>query len=213
VVKRSENPIDAYIDNTFGGHDNVMQWIQDEADRSELPAISVLPSEGRLLQFLALAVGARKIVEIGTLAGYSGVWLARVLPVDGKLYSLEKSSKHAALARVSFERAGLSDKVQIIEGTALDSLQTLSSDGPFDFVFIDADKVSYPDYLAWAVENLRVGGMLAAHNALRGGRIVNPESDDDKGMAAFNTILAADQRLFSTIIAMGDGMAVAIKLA
>src|SRR5579864_4337202 len=115
-------PLDEYITGLFGQEDDALRWIQSEADRLGLPQISVKSFEGRLLQILVHASGAHKIVEIGTLAGYSGTWLARALPADGKLYTLEKSSKHADVARASFERSGVADKVEIIQGDAMDSL-------------------------------------------------------------------------------------------
>jgi len=203
--------LDQYVVDLFVNEDDALRSIQGEADRNDMPRISLQPHEGRLLQFLALASGARKAVEIGTLAGYSGVWLARGLPADGKLYTLEVSSKHARVARGSFERAGVGSKVEILEGAALDSLKKLSSKGPFDLVFIDADKEGYPQYLAWAVENLRPGGMVAAHNAFRGGSVIAPKEEGDRAMDAFNRALASDGRLESTILAIGDGMAVGIK--
>jgi caffeoyl-CoA O-methyltransferase len=129
------------------------------------------------------------------------------------LWTLEVSSKHAAVARANFERAGLSHKVELLEGPALDSLKKIEPQGPFDFVFIDADKPGYPHYLEWAVVNLRPGGMVTAHNAFRGGRVIAPASDEDRGMIDFNRLLATDDRLFSTILAIGDGMAAGIKKA
>jgi caffeoyl-CoA O-methyltransferase len=207
------NILDQYVTQLFVHEDDVLGWIQAEADRNDLPRISLQPHEGRLLQFLALAVGAKKAVEIGALAGYSGTWLGRALPTDGKLYTLEKSSKHAAVARASFERAGLSGKVELLEGDALDSLKKIEAHGPFDLVFIDADKAGYPHYLAWAVENLRPGGLVAAHNAFRHGAVLAPQNDDDRGMDAFNRALATHSQLESTILAIGDGMAVGIKKA
>lgn len=203
--------LDDYITDLFAPEDDVLRWIQSEAERAGLPAISIQPFEGRLLQFLLRSVGARKVVEIGALAGYSGVWMARALPPGGKLITLEKSSKHAAVSRASFERAGVSDRVELREGDGMTLLAKLSAEGPFDFVFIDADKASYPQYLAWTVDNLRTGGMVAAHNALRDGRVIAPESDDDRMMDDFNRALAADPRLDSFIIGVGDGMAVGIK--
>jgi caffeoyl-CoA O-methyltransferase len=163
------------------------------------------------LQILMRAIGAQKVVEVGALAGYSGVWLARALPPGGKLTTLEKSSKHAQVARASFERAGVVDRVELIEGSALESLKKLTAQGPFDFMFIDADKANYINYLSWGVNNIRPGGMITAHNAYRGGKVLAPESDDDRGMAAFNEALAHDTRLESTIIGVGDGMAVALR--
>ncbi len=208
---RTLTSVDQYVIDLFSGEDDALRWIQAEADRNGLPQISIHAHEGRLLQLLMMAIGARKAVEIGTLAGYSGTWLARALPADGKLYTLEKSSKHAAVARASFARAGVADRVDLREGDALESLRKLTPLGPFDFVFLDADKTNYPNYLPWAVDNLRPGGIVAAHNALRGGRIIAPESDDDRGMATFNKALADDKRLESTIISVGDGTAIGIK--
>jgi len=207
---RDLSKVDKYVIDLFSGEDDALRWIQAEADRNGLPQISIRAHEGRMLQVFMKAVGARHAVEIGTLAGYSGTWLARALPADGKLYTLEKSSKHAAIARAAFAHAGVSDRVELREGDALDSLRKLTELGPFDFVFLDADKSNYSNYLSWAVSNLRPGGMVAAHNALRGGRIIAPESDDDRGMVAFNKALAEDSRLDSTIISLGDGMAIGI---
>lgn len=203
--------LDDYIDSTFVQEDDALRWIQAEATRSGLPAISVRPYEGRLLQMLVHMNAARNVVEIGALAGYSGTWLARALPPDGKLHTLEKNSKHASIARSSFVRAGVADRVELWEGDSHTSLEKLAAHKPFDLVFIDADKNSYPAYLEWAAANLRPGGMLAAHNAFRSGRVLAPESDDDRAMLAFNQLLANDSRFESFILAIGDGMAVGVR--
>jgi caffeoyl-CoA O-methyltransferase len=200
-----------YITTLFAAEDQALTNIQAAAAENGLPTISIAPFEGRLLQLLAMAVGAKKIVEIGTLAGYSGVWMARALPADGVLYTIEASSKHAQVARANFEQAGVADRVRLLEGNSADLLPKVALSGPFDMVFIDADKVSYLTYLAWAVEHLRVGGMVAAHNAFRDGRVMEPTEESDVAMDAFNRALAANERLESTIIAVGDGMAVGIK--
>jgi caffeoyl-CoA O-methyltransferase len=205
--------LDEYVSELYVNEDDVLKGIQAEAEHQQMPAISVRPFEGRLLQFLVYSTNAKKVIEIGALAGYSGTWIARALPADGKLYTLEKSSKHAAVARASFERAGVSSKVELLEGDAQDSLKKLASKAPFDLIFIDADKAGYPAYLAWSVENLRPGGMVAAHNAFRNGKVIAPESDDDRAMGAFNRALAAEPRLESFILAIGDGMAVGVKKA
>lgn len=205
--------LDSYVSDLYAQEDDTLRWIQQEASRHELPTISLKPFEGRLMQLLVNLVGAKKIVEIGTLAGYSGVWMARALPADGKLYTLEKSSKHAQVARASFQRASVADKVEVLEGDARESLHKLSAHGPFDLVFIDADKASYPDYLAWAVDNLRPGGVVTAHNAFRGGSILQPQSDEDHAMLAFNRSIADNPQLDSMILAVGDGMAVGVKKA
>jgi caffeoyl-CoA O-methyltransferase len=201
-----------YVTDLFAQEDDVLRWIQGEAAKNDMPSISIQPFEGRMLQWLIKLLNARNVVEIGTLAGYSAVWMARALPPNGKLYTLEKSSKHTRIARESFIRAGVTDQVELLEGSAMDSLRALSQRAPFDLVFIDADKAGYQDYLAWAVEHLRVGGVVAAHNAFRGGRVIAPQSDDDRAMHKFNRALAEHKRLDSTILSIGDGMAVGIKL-
>jgi caffeoyl-CoA O-methyltransferase len=203
--------LDQYVTDLFAREDDVLAWIKAETARHQMPAINLQPFEGRLLQFLIYAVGAQKVVEIGTLAGYSGVWIARALPPGGKLYTLEKTSKHAEVARANFERAGVADRVELLEGASRDQLPKLAARGPFDLVFIDADKGGYPSYLAWAVENLRPGGMVAAHNAFRHGQVLNPQTEEDRHIQTFNQTLADDSRLESMILAIGDGMAVGIK--
>ena len=203
--------IDQYISQLFAPEDDALRHIQAEANRNNMPEISIQPFEGRLLQFLAQMANAKKIVEIGTLAGYSAAWLARSLPADGKLITLDVSEKHANVAKANLANAGLGDKVEVRQGDAHDLLKKLSADAPFDLVFIDADKDSYPFYLEWAIENVRQGGIIAAHNALRGGKIVAPDNDLDRAMAEFNKRIAEDSRLSSFILAVGDGMAVSIK--
>jgi caffeoyl-CoA O-methyltransferase len=203
--------IDQYISQLFAPEDDELRHIQAEAKRHEMPDISIQPFEGGLLQFLAQMANAKKIVEIGTLAGYSAAWLARSLPADGKLITLDVSEKHAKVAKANLANAKLSDKVEVRQGDAHDLLKKLSADAPFDLVFIDADKDSYPFYLEWAIENVRQGGIIAAHNALRGGKIVAPDNDMDRAMAEFNKRIAEDSRLSSFILAIGDGMAVSIK--
>jgi caffeoyl-CoA O-methyltransferase len=203
--------IDQYISQLFAPEDDALRHIQAEANRNNMPEISIQPFEGRLLQFLAQMANAKKIVEIGTLAGYSAAWLARSLPADGKLISLDVSEKHANVARANLANAKLSDKVEVRQGDARDLLKKLTADAPFDMVFIDADKDSYPFYLEWAIENLRQGGIIAAHNALRHGKIIAPDNDLDRAMAEFNKRIAEDKRLSSFILAIGDGMAVSIK--
>jgi caffeoyl-CoA O-methyltransferase len=209
----SYQQLEQYVNEVFAAEDDALRHIQAETQRHELPQISLRPHEGQALYMLARLIGARKIVEIGVLAGYSGTWLARALPADGRLIGVELSAKHAEVARANFAHAGLSDKVEIRQGAALDLLASVSADGPFDLVFIDADKGSYPEYLAWAVDNLRPGGVVAAHNAFRHGSVVQPQTDEDRLVDGFNRSLANDPRLDSTIFALGDGMAVAIKRA
>jgi caffeoyl-CoA O-methyltransferase len=213
ATERELTPLDQYVINLFAPEDETLRWIQGEADRNELPRISLQAFEGKSLQLIIKAIGARKALEIGALAGYSGVWIARALPADGKLITLEKSSKHAQVARASYKHAGVGDKVKLIEGAALDMLPGLKSEAPFDLVFVDADRANYVNYFRWIREALRPGGILVVHNAFANGRILSPQSDDDRGMAAFQKELAHDDRFDSNIIGVRDGMVVAIKKA
>jgi predicted O-methyltransferase YrrM len=189
------------------------------SDEAGLPAIAVAPNQGRLLQILALAVGARAILEIGTLGGYSTIWLARALPADGHLTSLEADPKHAEVARANIARAGLAAQVEVRQGKALETLPALAAEGagPFDLVFIDADKVSTPEYFAWAVDHTRPGGLVIVDNVVRGGDVVNESSRDEstRGVRRFFAALAADPRVtataFQTVGSKGyDGLAIAV---
>lgn len=201
-----------YATELFAPEDEALAWIQAEANRQELPQISLKADEGRLLQFLAQLIGARKALEIGTLAGYSGTWIARALPADGKLLTLEKSAKHAAVARASFEKAGVASKITVMEGAALDLLHKIEPQAPFDFIFMDADPESYVTYLTWAAPHLRYGGVLAAHNAFAAGHIISPGDARSNGMANFHQALK-HHPLFETLInSVGDGMTIAHKV-
>lgn len=200
-----------YINEHFAPEDHVLREIQQEAERQQLPAISIQPHEGRFLQILMQFIQAKKVVEIGTLAGYSGVWLARALPEDGRLYTIEVSAKHAAIARAHFNRAGVDDRVEVLQGKAVDMLRKISPEAPFDFVFIDANKDQYPHYLEWSIEHLRMGGVMVAHNAIRDGRILSPEDAEDQAVVDFNQSLAQHPQLVSLILPSGDGMALALK--
>src|SRR5258708_22577277 len=145
---------------------------------NDMPQIAISPLQGRLLQILAVACGAQRILQIGGLAGYSGIWLARGLAPGGKLISLELSEKHGEVARASLKRAGLSDRAEVRQGPALDLLPALEAEAPFDLVFIDADKPSYPAYLDWALRLTRVGGLIVADNCVRGGAPLRGGRDD-----------------------------------
>lgn len=210
------NPLERfyeYIGQLFTEEDAVMQHIQAENIRQDIPPISIKYYDGYLLQWLMRMINARTVIEIGTLGGYSGIWMARALPEDGKLITLELQPRHAEVAQANFEYADVADKVEIKTGMAIKTLQTLNAeaDGPFDMVFIDADKISYPQYLEWAAEHLRVGGMIAAHNSYRRGRVLEPEEADDHELIKFHQMIADDPRLDGIIIPLGDGMTVAIK--
>jgi len=207
--------LDKYIADLFAPEDDLLRRVRAESEAAGLPAISIHADDGRMLQFLLKSIGAQRIIELGTLGGYSGIWLARALPADGRLFTLDMNPDHAAVATRMFEAAGLSERVEIRVGKALDSLKKLSADAPFDAIFIDADKDSYPAYLDWAIDHIRPGGLILAHNAFFGGSIVGAEERDPRlvaGLKTFNQRLASDPRLFGTIIPIGDGIAAAVRL-
>jgi caffeoyl-CoA O-methyltransferase len=172
-----------------------------------MPAIQIAPLQGRLLQVLAAACGARRILEIGALAGYSSIWLARALPPDGRLISLEVSERHAAVARASLARAGLADRAEVRVGAAADLLPALAGEPPFDLVFIDADKPGYPTYLDWALRLTRPGGIIVADNCVRGGAPLRGDGEDEgmRAVATYDERVAADPRLRSIVLPVEKG--------
>ncbi len=207
-----DETLENYVRSTFAPEDEVLASIRAEISQRGLPEISVRPEEGRFLQFLAAASGARVAVEIGTLGGYSGVCIARGLPAGGTLITLEMSEEHAAVAIENFKLAGVESKIDLRIGDAHELLQKLSPEGPFDFVFIDADKVGLPAYLDWAENNLRPRGIVAAHNAFRHGAIADPSVDDPGVVASreFNERLAKGGRFVPAIFPGGDGIAMGV---
>jgi predicted O-methyltransferase YrrM len=204
-----------YVTRLFVQHDPIQEHVLENTPRQGLPAISVKPEEGRFLQVLVRATGATNVLEIGSLGGYSGIWIARGLAPGGRLITLEKEPRHAAVAQEHFTAAGVADRVEIRTGDALHTLQTLASEAPFDFIFIDADKPGYPAYYQWAVDHLRLGGIVAAHNAFRGGSVADQREADEHTalMRRFNQQVAADPRVLSTIFPAGDGTVLAVKIA
>ena len=207
--------LNQYVQDLFGKEDAVLRAVREGNLAQGLPAIQIEPEAGRMLQFLLTAIKARRVVEIGTLGGYSGIWLARALPEDGRLISLEVDPERAMIARAAFEQAGVGDRAEVRVGHALDNLPTLSAEGPFDAVFIDADKRNYPAYLTWALDNVRLGGLIMAHNAFWYGAVVQAErlpESDVQGLLAFNRQIAEDPRLMGVIIPIGDGLSVALRV-
>jgi caffeoyl-CoA O-methyltransferase len=204
-----------YHTDLFAIHDEALQRAWEQPPLLGLPAISVKPEEGRFLQFLVRACGAKKAVEIGTLGGYSGIWIARGLLPDGKLITLEREPRHAEIARQHFAQAGLSNIIEIRVGNAHETLKRLTGIGPFDFVFVDGDKSGYPAYLDWALENTRLGSVIAIHNAFRKGSVAGsvPPDEFTEIMQAVNRRVAADTRLISVIYPAGDGTLVSVKVA
>jgi caffeoyl-CoA O-methyltransferase len=202
-----------YIQELFAPEDEILRQIRDRSAARGLPPISVKPEEGRFLQFLAAASGASRALEIGTLGGYSGTWICRGLPASGTLITLEKEPEHAILAREHFALARLTDRVEVRVGDAHDLLGTMGDGGLFGFIFIDAEKAGYPEYLDWALPHLARGGIVAAHNAFRRGSVVDSADQEDDAIALrrFNTQLASAPGLISTIFPAGDGTAFGIK--
>lgn len=176
------------------------------------------PDEAKLLQMFITLHGVKTIVEVGALAGYSAIWMARALPEDGHLYTIGIDEKHNAMAKHFFDQSEVKNKITLLEGDAHDMLPTLNDKGPFDMIFIDADKISYPDYLDWAEQNIRRFGLIIADNTLLFDTIgldapppdMAPETWNN--MRAFNARLADPERYFSTMIATPEGMTVAVKL-
>jgi caffeoyl-CoA O-methyltransferase len=207
--------LDQYVVNLFAPEDSLLHEIREQSVAQGLPQIHIQATDGKLIQFLLKAIGARRVVEIGTLAGYSGTWILRALPSDGMLITLDINPDHAKVAGAFLGSAAQGRRVDLRVGPALDNLNMLSGNGPYDAIFIDANKDGYPAYLTWAIENVRQGGLILAHNAFFGGAIVGSVERDQKlveGLRSFNQQLATEARLFSTIIPIGDGLAVAIRL-
>jgi len=167
-----------------------------------LPAIDVAPTEGKLLHLMARMSGARRILELGTLGGYSAIWLARALPADGRLITIELSPVHAEVARVNIEQAGMASRVDVRVGAALDILPTLTGEAPFDFFFIDADKANVPNYFEWALKLSRPGSVIVVDNMVRGGKVVDTDTQDDNinGVRRLVEALTADSRVSATAL-------------
>jgi len=196
--------VDSYITGLFLPPDPALEAALASSAAAGLPTINVSPTQGKLLHVLARAQGARRILEIGTLGGYSTIWLARALPADGRLISLEIDPKHAEVAHDNVVHAGLSSIVEIRLGPALDTLPKLVSEGrgPFDLIFIDADKPGYADYLKWSVKLARMGTLIIADNVVRKGAVADAGSKDEnvQGIRKFNEALATEKRVTTTVI-------------
>jgi predicted O-methyltransferase YrrM len=214
--------VDAYFATLLSPEDEPLQAALRDSDAEGLPHINVAPNQGKLLQLLAQLQGARAILEIGTLGGYSTIWLARALPADGRLISLEYDAHHADVARRNIARAGLDPIVEVRTGPALESLPKLADENPppFDLVFIDADKVNNPHYVEWALRLTRTGSLIVVDNVVRGGKVTDAASGDPsvRGTRAALELIAQHPRLEGTAIqTVGskghDGFALARVLA
>lgn len=192
--------VDRYLAEQFIPEDAALDQALRESERAGLPAIAVSAVQGKWLHLLARAIGARRILEIGTLGGYSGIWLARALPAGGRLTTLELDAAHADVARKNFVRAGLADAIDIRLGPALETLPRLA--GPFDLIFIDADKPGYTDYFGWAVRLARPGALIIADNVVRHGAVADADSADVavRGIQRFNAAVAAEPRVSATVL-------------
>jgi predicted O-methyltransferase YrrM len=213
--------VDRYLDDLLVGHDAVLEAALRASAEAGLPAINVAPTQGKLLNLLARVRGARAILEIGTLGGYSTIWLARALPAGGRMVTLEIDAKHAEVARANLVRAGLSQRVEVRLGRALDSLERLETEGagPFDLVFIDADKPNIPAYFKWALRLSRPGSLIVVDNVVRDGAVIDAESADPnvQGVRRLNELMASEPQVSATTIqtvsAKGyDGFALALVI-
>jgi predicted O-methyltransferase YrrM len=210
--------IDAYIEDLFTPPDPALSQNLADAEAAGLPPINVSPNQGRLLYLLAKIAGARRVLEIGTLGGYSTTWLARALPADGLLVTLELEPRHAEVARRSLERATLAPAIDIRIGPATDSLRDLihSAAAPFDLIFLDANKSGYVEYLGLALELSRPGTLILADNVIRHGLVLDPHPADpnDAGAKAYNEAVARHPRLESLILpivrARVDGLSISL---
>ena len=200
-----------YIVGLFGAEDQLLATLREEADRTGLPPIAISADEGRLLQVLLTSISARRVIEVGTLGGYSAICMARALPPDGLLLSIEINEQHAAFARKYIGRAGLADRVDVRVGRALDVLPALDGER-FDAIFLDADKDPLPPYFEWALRLVRPGGLIIGDNALWGGRVYSDQESDERtrGVREFNRRMATDPRVLGIIVPTHDGVAVAV---
>ncbi len=202
--------VDAYLADHLIAKDEVLEAALGDSEAAELPPIQVTALQGKMLQMFARMVGARRILEVGTLGGYSTIWLARALPEGGRLVTLEAAAKHAAVARKNLERAGLlGKKVELREGPALETLPKLVAEGvgPFDLIFLDADKEHNAEYLQWAIRLARVGTVIVTDNVVRDGAVIDGASEDPmvQGTRRFFAAVAAEPRVTATAIQTVSG--------
>ena len=204
MTQEQWSQVDEYIVKLLVPSDDALGAALAASTEAGLPAINVAPNQGKFLSLLASIQGAKNILEIGTLGGYSTIWLARALPKDGRLVTLELDPKHAGVARSNLARAGLGELVSIRVGPALETLPKLATEGlpAFDFVFIDADKQSIPEYFAWALKLTRVGGVIVVDNVVRKGAVLDAASTDPnvQGVRRFNELLASTPRVSATAV-------------
>jgi predicted O-methyltransferase YrrM len=196
--------VDRYFGDKLAPSDPALEAALAANRKAKLPAIDVTQLQGKFLELLVRISNARRVLEIGTLGGYSTLWLARALPEDGQIVSLELEPRHAEIARANLKNAGMSDRVEIRIGEAAKSLEALVTSGaaPFDFIFIDADKAGYPEYLNWSLKLSRPGTLIVADNVVRDGKVIEPDNPDPniQGVRRFTDLIAAEPRLSSTVL-------------
>lgn len=207
-IRYADAAVLEFASRVHAPHDDALQRAFDAPQRHGMPPIQVGPSEGKLLALLLQMIEAERVVEIGTLAGYSAAWMARVLPPSGMLYTIEADPAHAEVARATLREAGLADRVTVLTGLAAELLPQLSQRGPFDAVFLDADKAGYLEYARWAAEQLRPGGLLIADNAYLFGELLH-DSDEARAVRAFHEQLPV--RFDSVCIPTPDGLVLAVR--
>lgn len=208
-----EQRLQRYVEDLFAVEDAVLARVRTRHAEAGLPNIHISPDEGKLLHVLLRAVGARTVLEIGSLGGYSGIWLARALPPEGRLTTIEKDLRHAAIARSAYADAGLTGRVRLLEGDAQQALRTLAPG--FDAVFVDADKEPLGLYFEESVRLLRSGGLLLCDNAFFHGAVID-ESDHTgaaEGVRTFNRLAATDPRVVSAVAPIRDGVVIGVKVA
>lgn len=201
-----------YATDLYAGEGEVQAWIRETLEERDLPLIQISPLEGRLLAVLAHTVDARRVLEVGTLGGYSGLWLLSLLAPGARLVTLEKEAAHADVAREAFRRAGEAERVDLRVGDARDLLSEMPRRPPVDFAFVDADKEGYPAYLESVARLLRPGGLLAADNTLWKGKATRPAEAGDaatRGIREFNRALEEDDRFEAVLLPLRDGLTVA----
>jgi predicted O-methyltransferase YrrM len=204
MTQKRWTEVDRYLTDLLVMPDSALTAALETSTAAGLPAISITACQGKLLQLLAEVCGARHILELGTLGGYSTIWLARALPPDGRLITLEFDPRHAEVARENIARAGFAKVVELRVGRALDTLPQLAAEGrgPFDLIFIDADKPTYPEYFQWAVRLSRRGSLIVIDNVVRKGAITDADSNDPnvQGVRRLNELIAAERRVEATTI-------------
>lgn len=194
--------VDNYLEEALIPNDSLLNRVLANNQRAGLPAIDVAATQGQFLALLVRMTRAKRVLEIGTLGGYSTIWMARELPVDGELLTLEADAHHAAVARENLRLAGVDNKVEVMEGPALASLETLGDRPPFDLIFIDADKPNNPNYLRWALRYSHPGTLIVGDNVVRDGEVANPESTDERvqGVREFIRMMGSEPRLTVTAL-------------